>query len=105
VLAIPENKLDEFMAKYPGYEKGVIPAGSYKGQTEDALTISHTSIIFARKDLPEEVVYNLTKLLMENRERLNKIEGIEISEKPIEGIDPQILHPGAKRYYQEKGLL
>lgn len=105
VLSIPNDKLDQFIARYPGYKKGVIPAGSYKGQTENATTLSHTSIIFVRKDLPEEVVYTLTKVLMENRARFNSIGGINITEKPIEGIDPEILHPGAKKYYKEKGVL
>ncbi|KUK11977.1 MAG: TRAP transporter solute receptor, TAXI family [Moorella sp. 60_41] len=105
VLSIPDDKLDIFLAKYPGYRKGLIPPGTYKGQTEDASTLAHTSVIFVRKDLPEDTVYTLTKVLMENRERFNNIGGINITEKPIEGINPGILHPGAKRYYEEQGIL
>ncbi len=105
VLGLDEEKLNEFLVGKPGYFKGNIPAGSYKGQTEDALTISHTSVIFVNKDLPEDVVYNILKLIMENSDKLNQIEGLNIGKEPLLGIDPSLLHPGAKKYYEEAGIL
>jgi len=105
VLGLDEDKIDEFLKNKQGYFKGTIPAGSYKGQDEDALTIGHTSVLFVNKNLPEELVYNITKILMENSDKFNQIEGISIGKNPLKGIDPELLHPGAKRYYEEAGLL
>lgn len=105
VLGIDEEKLDKFLADVPGYFKGNIPAGSYKGQTEDALTLSHTSVIFVNKDLPEDLVYTITKLIMENSDNLNQIKGLNVGKEPLAGIDSSLLHPGAKKYYEEAGIL
>ena len=105
VLGLDENKVEEFLKGKEGYFKGSIPAGSYKGQSTDALTIGHTSVLFVNKNLPEDLVYDITRILMENHDKFNQIEGVLIGEDPLKGIDPALLHPGAKRYYEEKGLL
>lgn len=105
ILGIEEDKLDAFIAENPGYAKGVIPAGTYNGQDEDALTIAHTSVLFANGDLSEDVVYVLTKTLYENADYFSQIEGVQILDNPVDGIDPEVLHPGAVRYYEEQGIL
>lgn len=106
VLGFDEEKLEKYLVDKPGYLKGYIPAGSYKGQTEDALVPCHTSVIFVNKGQSEDRVYNILKLIMENSDNLNKVMGITISkEKALLGIDPSLLHPGAKKYYEEIGIL
>ncbi|MEW6623364.1 MAG: TAXI family TRAP transporter solute-binding subunit [Bacillota bacterium] len=105
IIGIEPDMLEKFFAKRQGFFEGVIPAGTYQGQEEDALTIAHTSVIFARKDLSEDFVYEFLKVIMENADKLNQIKGINLTANPLKGIDPDILHPGAKRYYQEKGML
>jgi hypothetical protein len=105
ILSLGEDKLDDYIAGHSGYAKGVIPAGTYKGQAEDALTLSHTSVLFANGDLSEDVVYVLTKTLYENADYLSQIEGVSINENPVEGVDPAVIHPGALRYYEEQGIL
>ena len=42
---------------------------------------------------------------MENADKFNQIKGVDLMANPLKGIDPEILHPGAKRYYEEKGIL
>ena len=105
VLGFDEDKLNEFLAANAGYSAGVIPAGTYNGQTEDALTLSHTSVIFANGDLSDDVVYVMTKTLMENADYFSQIEGVSITDNPVEGIDVDMIHPGALRYYEEQGIL
>jgi len=105
VLSLDQDKLEEFMATNPGYMPGTIPAGTYKGQSEDALTIAHTSVLFVNGDLSDDVVYVLTKTLYENAEYFSQIEGVVIDENPIEGVDLDVIHPGALRYYEEQGLI
>lgn len=105
VLSIDEDKLDAYIADHVGYVKGVVPAGTYKGQAEDALTIGHTSVLFANGDLSEDVVYVITKTLVENADYFSQIEGVSIDANPVEGIDMDVIHPGALRYYEEQGIL
>lgn len=105
VVGISPEKIEQFLNNNKGYFKGTIEKGAYQGQSEDALTLGHTSIIFANSDLPDDVIYTLTKAILENEDRLNKIEGMEIGTDPLLGIDAEILHPGALRYYKEVGLI
>jgi TRAP transporter TAXI family solute receptor len=105
IVDMDAKKVEEFLAANSGYFKGTIKAGTYKGQDEDALALGHTSVILVNNDLPEDLVYDITKAILENSERFNKIEGIEIGTDPLLGIDPAILHPGARRYYEEVGLV
>jgi len=105
VISLREDVVDDYVENHNGYFGGTIPEGTYRGQDEDALTLGHTSLLFANKDLPEDLIYELTKLLMENQEKLRNIEGITLGKEPLLGIDPEILHPGARKYYKEAGLL
>ena len=59
-----------------------------------------------RDDVPEEIVYNLTKLLWENLAALQEIHNATksmILENALKGM-PVPLHRGALRYYEEKGI-
>jgi hypothetical protein len=105
IISLREDVVQEYVDNHNGYFKGTIPEGTYRGQDEDALTIGHTSVLFANKNLPEDFIYQLTKILMENQEKLRTIEGVTLGKEPLLGIDAEILHPGARKYYEEAGLL
>jgi len=93
--------------KYPFFAADVIPAGSYKGLTEDLETVAVQYIMVVRDDIPEEIVYAMTKALFENLDALGNAhaKGKEVSlEKALDGITVP-LHSGAEKYYKEVGLL
>jgi TRAP transporter TAXI family solute receptor len=104
-IAIPA----EVVAKIgnPAYQSKMIPANTYDGQTEAVPTVGITNILVTRADLPDEVVYEMTKLLFENLTRLGNSHSaakdikLESAAKDL----PIALHPGAERYYKEKGAL
>jgi TRAP transporter TAXI family solute receptor len=90
------------------YLEATIPAGTYKGQDIDIQTVKMKTMIIVRADLPDDVVYELTKLIMENKDYLvqqNKSAfGTMTPEAAVEGLTiPQ--HPGAVKYFKEKGVL
>ena len=61
-----------------------------------------------RKDIPEDVVYKICKAIFENPEDKNAIhpQAALWNLEDIEGIDDELpVHPGALKYYQEKGAL
>jgi hypothetical protein len=105
IVPISTTEMQSFMAKRLGFFPGVIPAGTYRGQTTDVPTLGHTSVIFARKDLSEDFVYEFTKRIVQNAKALSSIQGIDLAANPLHGINPDLLHPGAKRYYREAGIL
>lgn len=105
VLSIDEEKIQQFIDENEGYFEGIVPAETYSGQDEDALTIAHTSLLFVNNDLPDDVVYEIVGLLIDNKDSLNEIEGIEMEDDILLGIEPELLHPGARQYYEDNGYL
>nr|BFE96020.1 hypothetical protein GCM10020185_65560 [Pseudomonas brassicacearum subsp. brassicacearum] len=54
----------------PAYQSAMIPANTYDGQTDAVPTVAITNILVTREDVPDEVAYQMTKLLFENLTRL-----------------------------------
>jgi len=88
------------------YKPGIIPKGTYEGQTEDVPTAAIQNILVTNKKVPEDVVYKMTKSMFGNLDKLVQ------SHQSATGIDAKVapstpipLHPGAEKYYREAGLL
>lgn len=98
---------DTLMAKYPFFAKDVLPAKTYRGQDEPVETVAVQAILAARAELPEDVVYAITKGIFENLEALGNAhhKGKSVSlEKALDGISVPV-HPGAVKYYKEVGVM
>lgn len=84
-----------------------IPAGGYKFMTEDVQSISCSVQIVCHKDVPDDVVYRVTKAICENPDRIRSINETTKNFDPAtawkDGQAP--LHPGAEKYYREKGYI
>ncbi len=83
-----------------------IAAGTYPGQDEDVTTIAQPNFLAVRSDVPEDVVYLITKTVYENLPFLNGIHAATKNmnlESAIGGL-PMPLHPGALKYYKEVGV-
>lgn len=107
VLPIAGPAVDELLKVQPYYARFTLPAGTYKGVDKDVQTIAVRAIWATHEDLPEDLAYALTKALYENTETLAKVhvKGKEITlDTALESISVP-LHPGAERYYREKGLI
>lgn len=106
LLAIDRAAIDRIRAQYPFFKPVVIPRDTYRGQVADIETLGVDNLLVCREDLPEELVYQLTKAFFE---ALPELAGTHVAAK---GIDPEQgpatpipLHPGAARYYRERELL
>ncbi len=92
-----------------GFGVGVLPKGSFRGQDADVRLPSTTTAVIARDDLPEQVAYAVTRAIVENKPRL--VSGHKALEDfvPEDAWKPESLglplHPGAARYYRERGWL
>jgi TRAP transporter TAXI family solute receptor len=91
-----------------GITTGKIPAGTYEkaANTKDVVTASSGSVITVHKDMSAELAYRLTKAFNDNYEKARKVhssmETYAIKDGPTGCGVP--LHPGAIKYYKEKGL-
>ena len=104
VVAVPP----ETVAKVgQPYVAATIPAGTYEGQTSDVATAAVGNFLVTREGVSDDTAYQMTKLLFEHLDQLAAAhaaaKGIDPA-KAAEGM-PVPLHPGAERYFKEKGLI
>ncbi|MDC7218045.1 MAG: TAXI family TRAP transporter solute-binding subunit [Spirochaetales bacterium] len=107
VLEFTDAQLAEIQKAYPIWNRYVIPAGTYPSQKEDIETIAQPNFLACRADLPDEVVYKITKTIYENLPFLNNIHKATKAmslERATTGL-PAPLHPGAEKFYREVGII
>ena len=103
VLPIDGEEAKKLIDKYPFYGVDTIKEGTY-GLANDVDSVAVLAMLVVQKDLPEDAVYNITKAIYENLDKIAHAKAKEISlDKALDGIGFD-LHPGAKKYYEEKGL-
>jgi TRAP transporter TAXI family solute receptor len=93
-------------AKYgPVYFVGTIPKGTYGGIETDVQVAALTNLLAVHERLDEALAYQITKLLLERTADLVAIHQTakEITLKSAVVGSPIPFHPGALRYYKEKG--
>ena len=107
LIPFGETERQQLIDNYPFFHAAVIPAGTYRGQdTEYAGITVGSAHIIVRTDADEELVYEFTKRIYENR------AAIAEKHRAARAINPQNVvsetgtefHPGAIRYYQEAGI-
>jgi hypothetical protein len=107
LVAFPEEVRKSLSGKF-GYSVGEFPATTYpKYQNAAVPTIIMATTLMVSADLPDDVVYKITKTLCENSAQLPKIHAsMDVFNCKTAGkVTPVPLHPGATKYYQEKGFL
>ncbi|WP_340151212.1 TAXI family TRAP transporter solute-binding subunit [uncultured Sneathiella sp.] len=110
-LPMSDELMGKMVEKY-GYGRGEIPVDAYKGAIQidkpiPALTIA--SGLIANANLSDEVVYKVTKALMDNADRVRKIHRSMVTFVPGEIAKAENrgnigLHPGAQKYFEEAGI-
>lgn len=88
------------------FAPGEIPAGSYKGQTKAIRTAAVWNFVLATDRMPEEVAYALTRAILDHGQdlaaKLPAAVGTDARNVAADTFLP--LHPGAARYYRERGI-
>jgi uncharacterized protein len=106
ILGWTQEALNKVNARYPLWDWYEFPPGTYPNQETLIRTVGSPNVLVTRDDIPEEVVYQITKVIWENLSTLQDIHGatkdmrIEIA---VNGLGAP-LHPGALRYYREINL-
>ncbi|BCV24160.1 MAG TPA: TAXI family TRAP transporter solute-binding subunit [Firmicutes bacterium] len=106
VISLEPEKIKEITEKFPWYFEVVIPAGTYKGQDKDVHTVAVSNLLLCRADLPDDLVYNLTKALYDHHDELvaaHKAAKEMTIQNALNGMTVP-LHPGAAKYLKEQGL-
>ncbi|MGB2992289.1 MAG: TAXI family TRAP transporter solute-binding subunit [Paenisporosarcina sp.] len=100
IVPVEDAKANELIEKYPYYAKETIPVDTYKS-TVEVPTVSVLAMLAVSKDLPEDLVYDITKAIYENTDKIQHPKGAFIkAETALDGIDIDV-HPGAQKYFDE----
>ncbi len=104
IVPIEQAKIDELIEKYPYYAKDEVPAGTYSKVDEAVTTVAVLAMLVTSEDISEDVIYDVTKAIFENTDKITHAKGELIkAESALEGMGIE-LHPGAKKYFDEKGI-
>ena len=107
IVPVDDRTMAALKKENPGYNKLTIKAGTYPKQDKDVAAIGYTTHIVAACDLPEEVVYKMTKAMATN------VGDMAAVVKPITGLTAKDMamdigvpfHKGAVKYYKEVGAM
>ena len=90
----------------PLYVKGIIPAKTYPGQDVDVEMAVVWNILICNEKMKGDVAYDIVKTVFEHKPELvaSHRDARYLSLEPQVGGSPIPLHPGAIRYFTEKGL-
>jgi uncharacterized protein len=107
LVPVDDKTMNELRKQNPGYQKGVLKAGTYPKQDKDVPVIAYSAHVVAACDLPEDTVYRMTKATAAN------VDAMAAVVKPIAGLTPKDMaadigvpfHKGAVKFYKEAGAM
>jgi TRAP transporter TAXI family solute receptor len=107
LVPVDERTMSTLHKQNPGYHKLVIKAGTYPKQDKDVPVIGYSTHVVAACDLPEDLVYRMTKAMAAH------IDDMAAVVKPIHGLTVKDMavdigvpfHKGAAKYYKEAGVM
>ena len=106
LVQLDDEHIKTLQGSYDFYTEAVIPAGTYEGVDEDAVTVSVRATLVASNEVSEETIYELVKALFDNKDALAeshvKFESLNL-EDAVKGMSVPF-HPGAKKFYEEQGI-
>src|SRR6202022_4580252 len=104
VVSVPKEVVDKIG---PPFVSVLIPANTYSGQDKDVPTAAVINYLVTSSAVSDDLAYQMTKLVFESLPELanSHAAGKEIKLETAATGSPVPLHPGAIRYYKEKGLI
>jgi len=100
--------VDKIVAKYgPLYSKFALPKGIYKGIDQDVPGMGIGNVLLVNEDMNEQLAYNITKTIFDNLPEVQKVhaeaKGLSLQSAVVGSSLPY--HPGAIKFYKEKGAI
>jgi uncharacterized protein len=105
LIPIERRTLGAIQDQHHFLKSTTIPGGTYKNQDDDVLTVGMDVLLVCRQDLPDDLVYRLSRTLFEVVPVLRAAHASAAGINPDRGPTTAIpLHPGAARYYREREI-
>jgi TRAP transporter TAXI family solute receptor len=108
LVSITGPAVDKLVAANPYYAKATIPGGMYANNPQDTQTYGVLATLVTSAKTADDVVYQLVKATFDNFEEFKKLHpafaNLKAEQMVKNGLSAP-LHPGAVKYYKEKGWL
>jgi TRAP transporter TAXI family solute receptor len=109
MVPVSEDIIAKMRQLNPGFVRHVVPKGAYAayGIDEDVVTIQAPTILIASSKTPPDVIYKVTKAIVEGRESFGNVTAAMkgVTAKDMAQNFGLPYHPGAEKYYKEAGLV
>ena len=103
LVELDDAHIEKLKDASPYYSKNVIPASAY-GLDKDATTVAVGAVIIARNDVKDDDVYNVVSGIFESVDTLAHDKKNELSLDFAASVTSVPYHPGAAKYFAEKGF-
>jgi len=106
LVALTGPAVDKLVADFPYFAKATIPGGMYAGNPQATQTYGVLATLVTSAKVADDVVYNLVKATFDNFDEFKKLHPAFANLDPAKMVKDGLsapLHPGAVKYYKEKG--
>ena len=103
LVSIDDEHISQLIALSPYYSAFTVPADTYN-MPEDAQTVAIAAVVLARDDVPEDAIYTFVSAIFDNADQLQHGKAAELNLEFASGITDVPYHPGAAKYFAEKGI-
>ena len=106
IVELDDEHIEKLIAASPYYSKNVITgtAAEAYGLDADATTVAIGAVIIAQDDVSEDDVYNVVSGIFDSIDTLSHDKKAELSLEFATSITDVPYHPGAAKYFSEKGI-
>lgn len=106
LLTLDANVMQNFLKDRSYLTMITIPGGTYRGVDNDIPAVASPALLIVRKDISEEVVYQITKAFFDHLDIIadSHAQGKMIRFETALSAMSIPLHSGAAKYYTEKGV-
>ena len=106
LLSLDQRAVEQLTSLYSCYTPCVIPAGIYRGQTQDVTTLGVRAVLVAGNSLDAAVVQQITATLFDNNAAVQESIAMDATLDPAGAVQsvPVPFHPGAAGYYGGQGI-
>jgi uncharacterized protein len=108
LIPVTGDAVDKLVSDNAYYRSATIPGGMYRGTDDDVETFGVGATIVTSADVSDEAVYALVSAVFDNFDAFKKFHpafGTLTKQDMVSAGLSAPLHPGAEKYYREKGLI
>ena len=108
LVAVSGPQVDKLVKDYPYFAHATIPGGVYPGNPEATKTFGVMASFVTSAKVPDNVVYAMVSAVFDNFEEFKKLHPAFSNLDPKDMVGSGMsapLHPGAVKYYKEKGWM